>query len=189
MLAAVKLLAVLLAASTLACSTTRMQCVTPSEPHEPRNFGVVAQTLIYRGGQPASCSELEHLHNLGIRTIVKLNGVDADETQYANKLGMQVHSFAFDPTTIGTAESCAAVRDALAILQDSQNWPVYVHCAEGKDRTGFIIGLYERIALQLPIADARTELRHFGHAGWRSIVMGQIDIELAKRAPVCAKAR
>jgi protein tyrosine/serine phosphatase len=31
---------------------------------------------------------------------------------------------------------------AMAIIDDKENWPVFVHCKRGSDRTGTIVALY-----------------------------------------------
>ena len=99
---------------------------------------------------------------------------------------MAVRSFAFDAGTIGTAGTCNAVREALTFLSDERNWPVYVHCTAGKDRTGYIVGLYEKVMLSEPTDAVLKELRRYGHKGIRSVVFRQIDAELAKTYPECS---
>ena len=38
--------------------------------------------------------------------------------------------------------STETVNAALALLNDAEAGPVFIHCLHGKDRTGLIIGLY-----------------------------------------------
>ena len=182
---------VLLLTLTTACSSTRIEpCVAGSSIQPPRNFGRVEGAEIYRGGQPETCGELEYLKSMGVRSVLKLNdrglAIDADEGEQVRAIGLAFESFAFDATTIGEAQTCPDVQRALQFLENRDNWPVYVHCTAGKDRTGYIIGLYERTVLGLPIAEVMENLHEFGHRGIRSIVMGQIDRELQRDPPVCA---
>jgi hypothetical protein len=111
--------------------------------------------------------------------------IDVDESRRASELALTVRSFAFDPRTIGTAGTCDAVREALSFLSDERNWPVYVHCTAGKDRTGYLVGLYERAILGESTTAVLQELRRYGHTGTRAVVFGQIDAELAKTRPEC----
>ncbi len=172
------------------CSSAGFSCDPAAAPHAPRNFGRVTAS-VYRGGQPATCSELAFLSASGVKTVLKLNdrhsASDEEEKAEGAKLGLRVESFRFDPRTIGRQSTCGDVRRALAVLQDESNWPVYVHCTAGKDRTGYIIGLYERTALRRPIAEVMKELRDYGHRGARSTVMPQIDEELRRETPQCAQ--
>ncbi len=179
-----------------ACSSTRLaKCDAPSPVVPPRNFGQVTSEdgrpiLIYRGGQPVTCGELQYLESLGIRSVLKLNDrdlpIDAAEEQQVFSLGMQIKSFAFKGATIGRGGTCDSVREALEFLQNRDNWPVYVHCTAGKDRTGYLVGMYEKLVLGKSIAAVFKELHGYGHSGLRSVMMGQIDRELARDAPACA---
>lgn len=178
---------------TTACGTARLRCVTGEEPRPPRNFGVVPATgahALYRGGQLRTCSELEYLRTLGVKSILKLNDSgshDSDEEVRATALGFRVLSLDFNPLTIGTSSTCGRVREALAFLEDPNNAPVFVHCTAGKDRTGYIVGLYGKTALGKPASEVLSELHHYGHRGpLRWLFMGQIDRELAKEHPACA---
>ena len=189
--AAIALLVLLL---TTACGTSRLRCVTGEEPRPPRNFGVVPARgipALYRGGQPRACSELESLRALGVKSILKLNDSgahDSDEEVRATALGFRVLSLDFNALTIGTAATCSRVREALAFLEDPRNQPVFVHCTAGMDRTGYIVGLYEKTSLGTATAEVLEELHRYGHRGVRSLVMRQIDRELGKERPVCVPA-
>lgn len=182
--------------TSLGCRSGRpFDCAT-SEPRPPRNLGIVepreagAPVAIYRGGQPESCGELEHLKSIGVKSILKLNDagrtIDASEKQQAAALGLTVKSFAFDASSIGDTSTCADVAEALAFLRDESNWPVYVHCTMGKDRTGYIVGMFEKLDLGRDPVVVLEHLRQFGHKGARAVAFGQIDAELAKELPVCA---
>jgi protein tyrosine/serine phosphatase len=180
------------------CSSARVMPCADGTPDPPRNFGQVhspdgTALQIYRGGQPATCSELAYLKSIGVRSILKLNDrgltIDDSETANAERIGLVVRSIPFNAATIGTPASCDSVRSALAFMSDPQNWPVFVHCSAGKDRTGYMIGLYEKLALHASSTFVIAELRRYGHTGTRAIAMGQIDRELALEVPTCAAPR
>jgi len=183
-------IAALLAAAIAGCSSTQtLQCGDASASRPPRNFGAVIEQRLYRGGQPASCGELEYLKSIGVRSILKLNDrgspIDAEEKARAAAIGMTVRSFAFDAATIGETSTCSDVGEALRFLADERNWPLYVHCTAGKDRTGYMVGLYERLILKKSTEEILAELHRFGHRGARSLAMPQIDRELTRSDPDC----
>jgi protein tyrosine/serine phosphatase len=183
------------AVSAIGCRSSQpFDCAT-SPPRPPRNLGVVAGTAgspiaIYRGGQPESCGEMEHLKAIGVKSILKLNDagrpIDVAEKQQAAALGLTMTSFGFEASSIGEASTCTDVAEALAFLRDESNWPVYVHCTMGKDRTGYVVGMFERLYLGRDTAEVLDHLRQFGHNGARAVTFGQIDRELAKELPTCA---
>ena len=192
-----KLSLALIIAGSVACRSGQTFSCEPSvTARAPRNLGVVLSadglpTPIYRGGQPTECAELSFLKSLGVKSILKLNDrglpIDAAERENAAALGLHVESFNFNPTTIGGDRSCDEVRRALAFLKDPAHWPVYVHCTAGKDRTGYIVGIYER-ATGRATTDVIGELNAYGHRGIRSIAMSQIDRELSRPVPTCLQA-
>jgi len=171
-----------------ACGTSR-HFVCDDTPRPPRNFGAVSANL-YRGGQPVTCGELMFLRAQGVRSILKLNdrssAMDAAEKAEAGKLGLRIESFDFNARTIGHKSTCTDVQHALAFLRNEENWPVFVHCTAGKDRTGYIVGMYER-SLGRSITDVMSELHRYGHRGARSAAMSQIDGELQRASPLCAQ--
>jgi protein tyrosine/serine phosphatase len=173
-----------------ACRTATLSCDAGAAPRPPANFAAVPGVALYRGAQPLTCGELDYLRDLGVKSILKLNDsglpIDAAEAREAAARGIALRAFAFSAATIGGARTCAAVRDAEAFLADRSHWPVYVHCTEGKDRTGYIIGLYEKLVLGAPRDAVLAELHARGHRGIRSLLMPRIDRELAAESPVCA---
>src|SRR5262245_12510438 len=117
----------------------------PAQQTEPRydglpNFHRVNEHL-FRGGQPKR-DGLKKLSELGIKTILNLRG-ESEETNgeeaEAKKLGM--HYFNLPMSNLGRPTD-EQVSRALAILDDPENGPVFVHCKLGADRTGAIIAVY-----------------------------------------------
>ena len=166
------------------CASSRTFTCDATPPRAPRNFGKVSDG-VYRGGQPQSCAELAYLQSIGVKSILKLNGSsEPAEISQAQQMGFRVASFGFNAHTIGTSQTCDDVRNALAFLANRDNWPVYVHCTAGKDRTGYIAGMYERSAGR-SIADVIDELHRYGHRGARAMAFSQIDRELQRAQPQC----
>jgi protein tyrosine/serine phosphatase len=127
------------------------------------NFGVVLENAIYRGGQPDE-EDLERLKSMGVRTILKLNTRDAsEERQAVKRLGMTFIYVPTKPTTISAPDRCRKVNEALEAMLDRDNWPIYVHCAHGEDRTGFVIGVYRKLIDHWSWKEIDRELEKYGH--------------------------
>ncbi|HJQ70888.1 MAG TPA: tyrosine-protein phosphatase [Blastocatellia bacterium] len=137
-------------------------CLAQQAPRyaELPNFHKVSERL-YRGGQPKT-GGLKKLADLGIKTIVNLRGPDeitrAEEAE-ARAAGLTFFNITMPGLSRPTHEQVARV---MAILNDEQNWPVFIHCKRGSDRTGTIVALY-RISNDEWTADqAITEAKRHG---------------------------
>jgi protein tyrosine/serine phosphatase len=56
------------------------------------------------------------------------------------------------------------VERALAIIDARENWPVFVHCQRGADRTGVVIAAYRISHEQWTDEQAIAEAKRFGLA-------------------------
>jgi tyrosine-protein phosphatase SIW14 len=100
---------------------------------------------IYRGAQPTRVG-IRSLAKRGVRAIVDLRayGWQAEsEKKEVESLGMKFYSVPMPPLS---APSEDTVSKALGLLDDSQNWPVFIHCEHGNDRTGTIVACYRMTA-------------------------------------------
>lgn len=102
------------------------------------NFGRINQNY-YRGAQP-SAAEIMELQRLGIKTVIDLqkNG-NPREAQWLRDAGMQYFNIPLAstmPATDGQTEQF------LKLVNDPGNWPVFVHCAGGRHRTGEMTAIY-----------------------------------------------
>jgi len=146
----------------------------------PRNFGVVEEGAIYRGAQPTS-SEMESLQRRGVRTIVKLNTQELDrERADAARLGIQLIYLPLNARLVGTPGSCAEVERAYEAMTRRENQPVYVHCSHGRDRTGFLIGLWRERQQHWPYEKVKSELALYGHGAAMHAVLPNIENGLAR---------
>jgi protein tyrosine/serine phosphatase len=96
---------------------------------------------IFRGSRPERIG-LETLSAVGIKTILNLDNdetANADEVTFAKELGLQ---YIATPMSAIWSPEDDQVNDILSILANPENYPIFVHCQHGKDRTGLIIGLY-----------------------------------------------
>jgi len=126
------------------------------------NFHQVNENL-YRGAQPQR-GGLERLSELGIKTVINLRGA-SDETRNeqveAEVSGMRYFNIPMSGVGRPTDEQ---VERALAVIDNRENWPVFVHCQRGADRTGVIIAVYRILHDQWTEEQAITEAKRFGMA-------------------------
>jgi protein tyrosine/serine phosphatase len=129
---------------------------------------------VYRGGQPSEAG-FNSLAKLGIKAVIDLRGAGdramAEEKQ-VEALGMKYYSI---PLPGLSAPSNTEISTVLALIDDSRNWPVYVHCMRGKDRTGTVIACYRIRHDRWPNARAMKEAQEHGlsrvERGMRSFVL------------------
>jgi tyrosine-protein phosphatase SIW14 len=153
----------------------------------PQNFGVVEEGKIYRGAQPTA-SDIEALQRRGVRTIVKVSAQEVDmERSTTGRLGVKLVEVPLHARTVGTAKACADVDRAYAAITDPANWPVYIHCDHGRDRTGFLVGLYQERAEGWSFEQVSEELSRYGHGTPMRIVLPNISNSLAEGYRACAR--
>jgi hypothetical protein len=104
-----------------------------------RNFGMVEEGILYRSAQPNTLA-LPWLRRYGIASIVNLREEQYDDGArllaglgFTSYLHLSIDNYA-PPTE-------AQALEFLRFVQDRRHWPVLVHCAEGKGRTGVLVAL------------------------------------------------
>src|SRR5215211_4759664 len=101
-----------------------------------------APNAIYRGGQPTR-KGIETLQKMGVKTVIDLrNDRQHWEAQAVADAGMKyvnIKASAFDADPLVVEEFLKTVASA--------ERPIYVHCKQGRDRTGLGIASY-RLAFQ-----------------------------------------
>src|SRR5262245_46871736 len=126
------------------------------------NFHRVNENL-YRGAQPQR-GGLKKLSELGIKTVINLRGASDDtrrEQAEAESAGMRYFNIPMSSLGRPTDEQ---VERAMAVLDARENWPVFVHCQRGADRTGVIIAAYRISHQQWTDEQAITEAKRYGLA-------------------------
>ena len=124
------------------------------------NFHQVDQN-VYRGAQPTD-EGLKNLASLGVRTIIDLrHGKDHSdaEEKAAEALGLRYINVPMEGLEAPTDRQISSLME---LLNSADRGPVFVHCREGKDRTGTVVACY-RIAHDHWTNDhALDEAREFG---------------------------
>jgi tyrosine-protein phosphatase SIW14 len=125
------------------------------------NFHRVNERL-YRGGQPKD-GGIKRLAEIGIKTVINLRGEDAqtraqDEAE-AKTAGVSYFNIPMPGLSRPTDEQISRV---MTIINTQENWPVFVHCRRGSDRTGTVVAVY-RISQDEWTADqALSEAKRMG---------------------------
>jgi len=102
------------------------------------NFGQINQNY-YRGAQPNVAGFIE-LQRLGIKTVIDLQeDGDSGEPAWVRNAGMQYFNI---PLSSRRPATDGQTKHFLQLVNDPQNWPVFVHCAGGRHRTGEMTAIY-----------------------------------------------
>lgn len=124
------------------------------------NFVQVSQGL-YRGARPDEAA-LTRLSQMGVRTILNLEddagAIDRERTILA-KLG--VTQVSMPMSGLSTPDN-DQMTETLAILNEQRNYPVFVHCVKGMDRTGVVIALHRVFNQGWSARDAEEEMKALG---------------------------
>ncbi|HEX8922421.1 MAG TPA: tyrosine-protein phosphatase [Pyrinomonadaceae bacterium] len=127
-------LAAMLALTGMAASDTR----TKNSPDSIENFGKVNENY-YRGSQPTA-EGFARLKKLGVKTVIDLRKDSVSEApEWVRAAGMQYFNI---PLKASRAATEAQTAEFLKLVNDPNNWPVYVHCKGGRHRTGALTAIY-----------------------------------------------
>lgn len=111
---------------------------------------------IFRGARPYA-EGIQELVQRGVKTDLDLENdpraIGAEQAE-AEQAGIK---FVSREMSASETPSDAEVSDILSILEDPANYPVYVHCKLGEDRTGLIVALYRVLDQKWQPADAYAE--------------------------------
>lgn len=117
---------------------------------------------LYRGAQPRPNGGIRKLTALGVKSIINLreedNGTRAEEAE-ARAAGLKYYSVPMEGMGRPSDEQ---INRALAIINAPDNWPIYVHCKRGADRTGTVIAIYRISHDNWTVEHAIQEARQYG---------------------------
>ena len=150
------------------CATTAAGKESEELPH----FSSV-DPRVYRGGQPSE-EGLRLLARRGVKTIISLRAENEEKERERQLCGQLSIRWVDLPVASWSAPSEEQVRQFLAIASDPSNQPVFVHCRQGKNRTGILVAIY-RIAYDgWSPEKAYAEARRLGMSRWNIAGRGAI---------------
>jgi len=136
------------------------------------NFGKVNEHF-YRGAQPKG-RNYEQLAALGIKTIVDLRDDAKDDARSATeRAGMRYINLPMKEKSYPKADTAASF---LQIVNDQANWPVFIHCAGGRHRTGVMTAVYRMAVDGWGVDQAYQEMKRYdfstswGHGCYKDYV-------------------
>jgi protein tyrosine/serine phosphatase len=121
------------------------------------NFAQVSANLC-RGAQPTPAG-FKTLKQRGIRTVLDLREEEDDSVPLKGTGSWRyyrIRESAFDVESSQTLQ-------ALKVMTHPVNWPVFVHCLHGSDRTGLTIACYRMFVEGWTNDQAIAELPRFGY--------------------------
>lgn len=128
------------------------------------NVGRVAPGIL-RGAQPAR-EGYGTLRRMGVRTVINLRSRHG-EKEAVGAAGMR---YVAVPMKTYKDVDVATVREVVRMMADPANRPVFVHCAQGRDRTGVVVAAYRMDVDGWPREAAEAEMQAFGFNDvWREL--------------------
>jgi hypothetical protein len=100
-------------------------------------YGVVDQDILSRSSKPTTAG-YAWLRQEGVNSIVNFTDEDPGDA-FFKALGFEGHLWL--PIVDGKPPTDAQVEQFLNHVRDGRNWPVHMHCAEGKSRAGLMAAL------------------------------------------------
>jgi hypothetical protein len=130
------------------------------------NLHTVIPGKVYRGAQPTAAALERIVRAYNIRTIVNLRGCSSplpwylDEGRVAQRRGIGLEDISFSAIHL---PSVGELRTLLEVL-DRTEYPIFLHCRHGADRTGLAAAIVLALQDDVPYAQARRELGlYYGH--------------------------
>jgi protein tyrosine/serine phosphatase len=155
-------------------SSTTVQC---------ENFGKVTD-FYYRGAQPER-EEYSQLAGIGVKTIIDLRD---DPKSYAREkatlAGMKYINLPMSDSHYPAEDTATKF---LNLVNDKANWPVYVHCAGGRHRTGAMTAVFRMETQGWNIERAYDEMKdydfytRFGHKSMKRFVYDYYRDKIQRR--------
>ena len=114
------------------------QSISTAHPIGIKNFGKVNNNY-YRGSQPLAGQFID-LKKLGIKTIIDLREDRLkDAAGWARAAGLRYINI---PLTTKAPATDEQTQYFLELVNNQENWPVFVHCKGGRHRTGEMTAIY-----------------------------------------------
>ncbi len=135
----------------------------------------------YRSSQPTMYQLERDVKKYGIKTILNLKHYNPGSAYYVfekemcDRLGIKMVDIHIHSRGIPTVEQLQIARDTFEEIE----YPMWMHCKAGADRTGIYATLFQYFHLKMPIEDTdQLKLYPFGHI--RQSNAGKFDYYLEK---------
>ncbi len=148
-------------------------------PVSIENFGKVNDHY-YRGAQPTQ-EEYRQLAKLGIKTVIDLRqDVKEFAKSSAESSGLQYINFPMNDKKYPQANTA---QKFLEIANNPTNWPIYVHCAGGRHRTGVMTAAYRITVDGWDMARSYAEMKQYDfYTAWGHQAMKDYIFDFYKEA-------
>ncbi|HUN80676.1 MAG TPA: dual specificity protein phosphatase family protein [Phycisphaerae bacterium] len=145
----------------------------------PHRFAEVEPGALYRGGYPTAenIENLKHEHN--IKTVISLtderenNAEERKMLETVDRLGLKFFRIKMPGDGRADFTSLDMAADAMA---NKQNWPVFFHCAAGKQRSNAALAAYRLKYEGWPVERTIDDLKRY-------------DLDPAQESPLCEHLR
>jgi len=135
------------------------------------HLAAVQEGVLYRDGNRGMREFGTMVRKVKPRTVVCLvddneladpsKGMFKEELEWLKGRGIRVERIA---VTLGGWPASEHVRRFLAVVEEKDNQPVVVHCAQGVRRTGMFVAAFQESVLGWDDARAKKEMLTFGHS-------------------------
>lgn len=140
--------------------------ITPGKTNEKtgapvKNYGVVTEGRIYRGGQPLG-DDYKYLKEQGIKTIIDLSD---DKMYESEKERAEANGFKYIHIPIYDSHATPddqTVNKIIEAMKDESNGKMFIHCQAGKHRTGAMVAIYKMMHENMSYKDAVEEMKKYG---------------------------
>ncbi len=146
------------------------------------NFAKVDEAL-WRGSQPTA-EGFKALEKAGVRTVVSLRH-DHDDLELMKGTNLRYLRI---PSRAWRGKEKDIVT-FLKVMENKANWPVFIHCAQGRDRTGYNAAAYRIVVQGWKPEEALKEMKTFRfNRIWIGNPAFVRDMDPARLKPLVEKA-
>lgn len=131
----------------------------------PTNYGAVTKDNIYRSSFPQD-RNLGFMKTMSIRSILTLVDTETSPAYQQWILEDDINHLKINLATNKDGKvnvTKASICQAVAFVEDSNTWPLYIHCNQGKHRTGCVVACYRK-TLGVPLDEIIEEYRIYAGA-------------------------
>ena len=161
--------------ASLPAGPATVPLTTPCDDCMPgvTNFAKVSPAL-WRGSQPTA-EGFRNLEKAGIKTVINVRH-DHDDAKLLKGTQLKYIWIPMRPLNPTQDDLVPFFR----VVQDPENWPVFIHCWKGNDRVGFYVAAYRIVVDRWSADDAIREMVPFHYSPlWFRIphALRGIDVE------------